>query len=285
MTDDTIKTRALDRVLDSAVGWKLTPSIAMTVVKNGKIVYADVRGSADLERKQAATVETRYPIGSVGTLFVMVGIMQLSAQRRLNLNDSVQRYLPEEIPLDVTLRQLLASQKDDDNYDVLATVIERVSGEPLITYLTDRIFRPAGMTHTWLGEPPPWLPLATGYYEWKDVFGTAKPESDAWDRKCCGFVSTATDLARFDAALMSGTLLSATSLRDATVLSIDAKGRYVVDRPARNAGRLRCREYISAPAALRHRYLNELCGISGSGRHRSGAWTLLPAARNGVWRF
>jgi CubicO group peptidase (beta-lactamase class C family) len=212
MTNDAAKARALDQVLDSAVAWKLTPSIAMAVVKDGRIVYADVRGTADLERKHPASVETRYPIGSVGALFVMVGIMQLSALGKLNLDDTVQRYLPEDVPLDVTLRQLLAPQEGDANYDVLASVIERVSGEPVITYLTDRVFRPAGMTHTWLGEPPSWLPLATGYYEWRDVFGLAKPERDAWDRKCCSFVSTAADLARFDAAVLNGTLLSSASL-------------------------------------------------------------------------
>ncbi len=212
MTDGMAKAR-VDEVLDSTVAWQLTPSLAVSVVKDGKIAYAGVRGSADLERKHPASVDTRYPIGSVGALFVMVGIMQLSAQRRLNLDDSVQRYLPEEVPLDVTLRQLLAPQEGDATYDVLASVIERVAGEPLITYLTDRVFRPAGMTHTWLGTPPSWLPLATGYYEWRDVFGLAKPERDSWDRKCCSFASTASDLARFDAALLNGTLLPPTSLR------------------------------------------------------------------------
>lgn len=212
VTDDKTKAPVLDQVLDRAVAWKLTPGIAVAVVKDGRIVYAGARGSADLERGRPATVETRYPIGSVGALFVLVGIMQLSALGRLNLDDSVRRYLPEEVPLDITLRGLLAPQEGDANYDVLATVVERVSGEPFVTYLTDRIFRPAGMTHTWLGEAPSWLPLATGYYEWRDVFGLAKPEGDAWDRKCCSFISTATDLARFDAALLNGTLLSSTSL-------------------------------------------------------------------------
>jgi CubicO group peptidase (beta-lactamase class C family) len=212
VTDDKTKAPVLDQVLDKAVAWKLTPGIAVAVVKDGRIVYAGARGSADLERGRPATVETRYPIGSVGELFILAGIMQLSALGRLNLDDSVKRYLPEEVPLDVTLRGLLAPQEDDAKFDVLATVIERVSGEPLVTYLTDRIFRPAGMTHTWMGEPPSWLPLATGYYEWRDVFGLAKPEGDAWDQKCCSFISTATDLARFDAALLNGTLLSSASL-------------------------------------------------------------------------
>jgi D-alanyl-D-alanine carboxypeptidase len=211
ITNDTTKARALDQVLESAVAWKLTPSIAIAVVKDGRVVYADVRGTADVERKHPAAIETRYPVGSVGAVFVMVGIMQLSALGRLNLDDSVRRYVPDG-PLGVTLRGLLAPQEGDANYDVRVAVLERVSGKPLITYLTDRVFRPAGMTHTSLGEPPPWLPLAKGYYEWRDVFGLAKPQSDAWDRKCCSFVSTAPDLARFDAALLNGTLLSSTSL-------------------------------------------------------------------------
>jgi D-alanyl-D-alanine carboxypeptidase len=202
----------LDQVLNSAVAWKLTPGIALAVVKDGKIVYADARGTADLEREHPAAIETRYPLGSVGALFVTVGIMQLNALGRLNLDDSVRRYLPEG-PHDVTLRGLLAPQEGDANYDVLASVLERVSGEPLITYLTDRVFHPAGMTDTSLGRPPPWLPLATGYYEWRDVFGLASLETDAWDRKCCSFASTAPDLARFDAALLNGTLLSSTSLQ------------------------------------------------------------------------
>jgi len=57
------------------------------------------------------------------------------------------------------------------------------------------------MDHTWFGEPPDWAPLASGYYEWRNVFGLTAPQTDAWSRKCCSFISTATDLARFDSAL------------------------------------------------------------------------------------
>ena len=211
--NDAARSHALDQTLDNAIAWKLSPSIALAVVADGKIAYSGTRGMADLERNRPATAETRYAIGSLGALFIMVGIMQLSAQGRLNLSDSVRRYLPEEVPLDFTLRQVLAS-REDGGYDALASVIERVTGEPLLTYLTDHVFRPAGMTQTWLGEPPSWFPLATRYYEWRDTFGVAAAESDAWNTKCCSFISTANDLAGFDLALFNGTLISTASLRE-----------------------------------------------------------------------
>jgi hypothetical protein len=69
------------------------------------------------------------------------------------------------------------------------------------------------MDQTWSGEPPDWALLALGYYEWRNVFGLTAPQTDAWNRKCCSFISTATDLARFDSALFGGKLLSAASMR------------------------------------------------------------------------
>jgi CubicO group peptidase (beta-lactamase class C family) len=113
----------------------------------------------------------------------------------------------------VTVRQLLSPREDDVNYDVLGDLIERVTEVPLVSYLHDHVFSPAGMDHTWSGEPPDWAPLALGYYEWRDVFGLAAPQTDAWNRKCCNFISTATDLARFDSALFRGALVPAVSLR------------------------------------------------------------------------
>ena len=69
------------------------------------------------------------------------------------------------------------------------------------------------MTNTWSGEPPDWLPLALGYYEWRDDYGLVSVPPDAWSHKCCSYVSTATDLARFSAALLNGNLLPSGALR------------------------------------------------------------------------
>ena len=68
----------MDKLLRDVVAWKLTPSISLAIVENGKVVYAGARGSADLEKNAPATAQTRYPIGSIGTLFVAVAVMQLA---------------------------------------------------------------------------------------------------------------------------------------------------------------------------------------------------------------
>ncbi|HLY01943.1 MAG TPA: serine hydrolase domain-containing protein [Candidatus Cybelea sp.] len=204
---------SLERLLSDVVTWKLTPSISLAIVENGKVVYAGARGTANLEKSMPATVETRYPIGSIGTLFLAVAVMQLDVKGRLHLDDPVKKYLPDMPDASVSVRQLLAPREDDENYDVLGNVIERAAAVPLVSYLYDHVFAPAGMDHTWFGEPPDWAPLAAGYYEWRDVFGLTAPQTDAWNRMCCSFSSTATDLARFDSALFEGKLLPAASLR------------------------------------------------------------------------
>lgn len=206
-------TRSMDAILGDAVTWRLAPSISVAVVKDGTLAYAGARGSADLGGNRPTGVQTAYPIGSLGSLFILVAVMQLEAKGKIHLDDTLQRYLPNEVPINVSLRELLVPQEGDATYDALAAVVESVSREPLITYLTDHVFRPAGMTQTWLGKPPDWMPLATGYYEWHNVFGEAQPDVDAWNRKCCSFVSTAADLARFDVALLNGRLVSPSTLR------------------------------------------------------------------------
>jgi CubicO group peptidase (beta-lactamase class C family) len=204
---------SLDKLLRDVVAWKITPSISVAIVENGKVVYAGARGSADLEKNVPATAQTRYPIGSIGSLFLAVAVMQLAAKGKLHLNDPVIRYFPAMPDSSVTVRQLLPPREDDANYDVLGAVIERVTQVPLVSYLYDHVFAPAGMEHTWFGEPPDWAPLALGYYEFRDVFGLTAPQTDAWNRKCCSFISTAGDIARFDSALFENKLLSAASLR------------------------------------------------------------------------
>ena len=203
---------SLDKLLRDVVAWKLTPSISLAIVENGKVVYAGARGSADLEKNAPATVETRYPIGSIGTLFVAVAVLQLAEKGKLHLDDPVQRYFAAMPDASVTVRQLLSPREDDANYDALAAVVERVTETPLGSYLSQHVFAPAGMDRTWFGEPPDWAQLASRYYEWRDVFGLAALQTDAWNRPCCNFISTATDLARFDSALFGGKLVPAASL-------------------------------------------------------------------------
>ncbi len=99
-------------------------------------------------------------------------------------------------------------------YVLAGRVVERVAGEPLAAVLQRRIFAPVGMERTSF-EPAPGAPgLATGY----TTFALGEPEpapSDApgWAGGAGGLYSSATDLARWDLALMQGKLLRPESWR------------------------------------------------------------------------
>jgi CubicO group peptidase (beta-lactamase class C family) len=92
------------------------------------------------------------------------------------------------------------------NYAVLALLVERVSGLPFNTYLTERLFRPLGMTRTFaavtMAEVRLRAPdLAEGHVE---LFGQALPwrEGDGNLAGSGGVVSTAEDMARWMSMLL-----------------------------------------------------------------------------------
>jgi CubicO group peptidase (beta-lactamase class C family) len=98
-------------------------------------------------------------------------------------------------------------------YFALAETIRRVSGRPWSDYLTDRIFKPAGMlsTRTTLTSTKDRIAnLAQGYVDNQDV-----RDAPAWIaiRPSGAFLSTVLDLAKWEAALYTDRVLTAASRR------------------------------------------------------------------------
>ena len=90
-------------------------------------------------------------------------------------------------------------------YVLLGMTVEKVTGASLAAYEREHVFAPAGMTQTTLAGVPSGTPLATGYAA---VDGTPVPAYDvSWFYACGDGIATVSDLARFDVALMNGTLL------------------------------------------------------------------------------
>lgn len=96
-------------------------------------------------------------------------------------------------------------------YNLLAAVVEAVTGGPYEAHVLDRIFRPAGMEHSgfWHHPRPEPDEVAHAYRAWMDQ-GTPASWSRNWRTYGSGDVlSTAADLYRWEVALRSGTVLSA----------------------------------------------------------------------------
>jgi serine beta-lactamase-like protein LACTB, mitochondrial len=94
-------------------------------------------------------------------------------------------------------------------YDVIGAALERVSHRDFATLMREVVLAPAGMRETTLATAPR-MRRAT-FYELKDGGGVrVAPPIDLSDRlPAGGFLSTANDLARFGAALVSGKLVDA----------------------------------------------------------------------------
>lgn len=72
-----------------------TPGAALGIVKDGKLVYANGYGIADLEHNIKITPSAVFYIGSVSKQFVTFCILLLEEQGKLNLDDNIQKYFPD----------------------------------------------------------------------------------------------------------------------------------------------------------------------------------------------
>jgi serine beta-lactamase-like protein LACTB len=76
---------------------KLSPNIpgfALAVAVDGRIVWSEAFGYADLEARRAATAATQFRIGSVSKPLTATAIAQLFEIGKLDLDAPVQRYVP-----------------------------------------------------------------------------------------------------------------------------------------------------------------------------------------------
>ena len=70
------------------------PGLALAVAVNGRLVYAEGFGYADLEQRVPAWPATKFRIGSISKPLTAVALMQLVEEGKVDLDAPVQRYVP-----------------------------------------------------------------------------------------------------------------------------------------------------------------------------------------------
>ncbi|HEY3674773.1 MAG TPA: serine hydrolase domain-containing protein [Candidatus Tumulicola sp.] len=217
-------------------------SLEVVVAENGRIVYERAFGSVAsttrfpiasitkmftavsimqlVEQKRInldAAVATYFPSAPYATQITVRELLQHTsglwnyADYAVNSGMATKATAPDAIlkmvggyPLTSTPGQKWAYS--NTGYVVLGRIVERVSGEPLAKYEREHIYNPAGMTETTMGIPTDGSATAAGYMS---ANGPPAANYDrSWFFGCGDIVSTAGDLARFDLALMNGTLLA-----------------------------------------------------------------------------
>lgn len=215
------------------------------VVRRGRVILRKAYAQRDRSQHLPNETTTPYYIGSAEKAIVATAILQLQDAGKLKISDPIAKYLPD-FPngQQIKLKNLLTHtsglvghqetstamapsaimadiQKNgvrsqpgqwhylDANYTVLAYLVQKLSGQPLLTYLQQRIFKPAGMDQT-------------GTYE---TFNAVKNHPFGYQVHHDRFVKTelgslsqlfgvgnlympVTDMYKFDHALMTDRLIS-----------------------------------------------------------------------------
>src|ERR1700722_10208305 len=75
---------------------KANPSTGAVVgvVRNGQLVYTEAFGFRNIAAHQEVDPQTQFEIGSVTKQFTAAAIVQLKEAGKLNLDDSLAKYLP-----------------------------------------------------------------------------------------------------------------------------------------------------------------------------------------------
>lgn len=220
---------------------------AMIVTSNGKTVFEKSFGLADRTKGEKFRLNTPCYIGSLSKQFTGMGIAILQEKGKLRYDQSLRDFFPElpEPYQAVTLRNMLQHSsglpvfndvpdmteqdvfrivKDQPslrcppgskfeycnaNYTLLGMIIEKISGKTLDAFLTEYVFVPAGMKHTYVDEPLHKRKRATGYYLFGDPYNYSTYIGGA-----ASVVSTARDLYRWSQALDRERLVSAATFQE-----------------------------------------------------------------------
>jgi D-alanyl-D-alanine carboxypeptidase len=240
----------IDDLVRAEMARSNVPGVAVAVIREGRVVKLQGYGFADVERKIEVTPDTIFKIGSVSKPIIATGIMLLAQDGKLSVDDPVSKFLdgtPESWRA-ITIRHFLTHtsgvvregpafdpfkvQSDADvvrsayplplrfptgskweycnvGYFSLAEMIHKVSGQPWSDFLATRLFTPLGMKTTFPTSTK--HPLRALGYAGKQHTDVA-PDWPAI-RPSGAFLSTVTDLVKFEAMLAGSQILTDASRR------------------------------------------------------------------------
>lgn len=83
---------------------------AVSIKKNGEVIFQDAYGYSDLPNKVYNEINTKFATASAGKVFVAVAILKLIEEKELDFNNTIGKLLDfdlNEIDSNITVKQLL----------------------------------------------------------------------------------------------------------------------------------------------------------------------------------
>ncbi len=238
---------SIDAYIRTEMSNQRIPGLALAVIWHGKVVKAKGYGLANLEVNTPVTPDTVFRIASLSKEIMATGVMLLVEDGRLALDAPICRYFEDcpEQWRPITVRQLLthtsglANEAPGNNpfklesdldvirraysvpllsqpgekwlysnlgYSVLAEIIHQSSGKPWSAFITERIFAPLQMRATRTTNWSEIVPNRAAGYQFRDNKQSNAPPLIAL-RPSGAFLSTLSDLIKWDAAITAGRVL------------------------------------------------------------------------------
>jgi CubicO group peptidase (beta-lactamase class C family) len=149
MTAEDVET-FLDGIVPLQLGLSDIAGATVSVVKDGKLLFAKGYGYADVQKKQPVSPQdTLFRPGSISKLLTWTAVMQLFEQGKLDLDRDVNEYLDFKIPdafgAPVTLKNILTHTPgfEEQIKDLFShTPVSPNLGEYLKTHIPARIYPP-----------------------------------------------------------------------------------------------------------------------------------------------
>jgi D-alanyl-D-alanine carboxypeptidase len=123
-------------------------------IRDGDVVWTSVAGLAESDVRRPVRAEDRFRIGSVTKTFVATVVLQLVAEGRLALDDTVEQWLPGVVPgrERITVRELLGHRSGLFDYVDDPRVFAPFAHRPAY------VWRPRTLVELAVSHPPAFAP-------------------------------------------------------------------------------------------------------------------------------
>lgn len=245
---------------------KPIPGVSVAVLKEGKVLKMQSYGLANIETHSPATSQSVYKLASLSKQFIAAAVMLLQQSGKIDLDSPINKYLdslpaawqsisvrnllnhtsglvrdlPDWDPLKVRplsedikaiyslpLEFAPGTQWDysNMNYYVLAAIIEKVTGTNWGEWISRHIFIPSRMRQTRTCSMIDLVPNRVSGYE---KISTGWKNADIWLAlwPSSAFLSSITDLAKWDRMLWSDKLLTVGSKKQMWTATKLSDGKY-----------------------------------------------------------
>ncbi|MCE2994042.1 MAG: serine hydrolase domain-containing protein [Cyclobacteriaceae bacterium] len=243
---------AIDKYILAQMEKEKMVGLSVGVIKNGQIVKAKGYGKANVELGVAASENTVYKLASVSKQIIATAIMKMVEERKISLQDPISKFFKDAPGHwnKITVRHLLnhtsglqrespafeaMAEKPDSvlikeaykdslafptgtkwqycnlGYFMLADIIRIKTGQPFASYMREEIFVKHGLSNTQTTSVKSIIPnRADGYVTTKGTLFNA--EDYIALRPSGAFVSTITDLLKWEKLLQQNKILTESSL-------------------------------------------------------------------------